>query len=355
MSKRILITGGAGFVGSSLAMYLKQRHPEFHIFALDNLRRRGSELNVRRLQNYEIEFVHGDIRNPEDLRPYDQIDIIIDCSAEPSVLAGITSTPEYVVNTNLVGTINCLDLAVRAGAAFVFLSTSRVYPVGHLEKIRYKETETRFSISADQELVGVSERGISEQFPLEGFRSMYGATKLCSEILIAEYRNSYGLRAIVDRCGVLTGPWQMGKVDQGFVVLWMAKHFWERELTYLGYGGAGKQVRDVLHITDLCRLVEIQIDSIASLDGQTFNVGGGPRNCVSLRELTSMCQQITGNNASIRSMSQNREADIRIYVTDNSRVEQATNWSPTLSVEQTLDDIYVWIRDNSESLRAILS
>jgi CDP-paratose 2-epimerase len=109
MSRRVLISGGSGFVGISLGLGLTQRHPDWQITALDNLRRRGSELNLPRLKQAGIQFVHGDIRNPEDLDPVVlQSDLILECSAEPSVLAGYTS-PDYVLQTNLVGTINCLE------------------------------------------------------------------------------------------------------------------------------------------------------------------------------------------------------------------------------------------------------
>jgi len=127
MSQRVLVTGGAGFVGSSLALGLAQRHPDWSIVALDNLKRRGSELNLPRLKQAGIEFVHGDIRNPEDLDPSVlKPTLILECSAEPSVMAGYGS-PGYLLQTNLVGTINCLELARSTQADFVFLSTRRVF------------------------------------------------------------------------------------------------------------------------------------------------------------------------------------------------------------------------------------
>src|SRR4051812_25987042 len=109
--KHILITGGAGFVGSNMALKLKRDYPEVSITVLDNLKRRGSELSLKRLKDAGITFVHGDIRNKEDLVFDEKIDLLIECSAEPSVLAGIDGSPEYLMNTNLVGTLNCLELA----------------------------------------------------------------------------------------------------------------------------------------------------------------------------------------------------------------------------------------------------
>jgi CDP-paratose 2-epimerase len=354
MSKAILITGGAGFVGSSLAIQFKENYPQYRIFALDNLKRRGSELNLPRLKKAGIEFVHGDIRNPEDFNDLPKIDLIIEASAEPSVLAGLDSTPDYVVNTNLLGTINCLNFAVRQAADFIFLSTSRVYPIEKIERINFTEEETRFSIAANQELPGISERGLAENFSLDGFRSIYGATKLCSELLIQEYTQFYNLRTVVNRCGVLTGAWQMGKADQGVVVLWMAKHFWEGALGYFGYGGTGKQVRDILHVKDLYRLIDFEIHNFDKINGQTFNVGGGPEVSTSLSELTEICRRITGREIPIGSVAETRTADIRIYITDNAKVTNLTGWRPEIGTEEILEDVYRWIVENKDELEGIL-
>lgn len=299
MTRQVLITGGAGFVGSALGLGLAQRYPEWQITALDNLKRRGSELNLPRLKQAGIRFVHGDVRNPEDLDPgVLQPDLILECSAEPSVLAGYAS-PGYVLQTNLVGTINCLELARQTQADFIFLSTSRVYPIGNLSALKFKETQTRFQLLEQQDLPGVSCEGISEEFPLHGARSLYGATKLASELLVAEYAEAYGLRSLINRCGVLTGPWQMGKVDQGVFALWMAFHYFQRSLKYIGYGGTGKQVRDFLHVSDLLNLIDLQIHQLSKLAGQTFNVGGGANNTLSLCETTLLCQDICGHSIPI--------------------------------------------------------
>ncbi|MBX7172209.1 MAG: NAD-dependent epimerase/dehydratase family protein [Pyrinomonadaceae bacterium] len=353
-NKTILITGGAGFVGSSLAIFFKEKYPPYRVIAFDNLKRRGSELNLPRLKAAGIEFFHGDIRNPEDFDVLSNIDVIIEASAEPSVLAGLDGTPNYVVNTNLAGTINCLNLAVKKQADFIFLSTSRVYPIENIEQINFEEKATRFDISQNQTLRGITKEGINEDFALDGYRSLYGATKLSSELLIAEYTQFYGLNTVINRCGVLTGAWQMGKVDQGVVVLWMAKHFWNQNLGYFGYGGTGKQVRDILHIKDLFGLIDWQIHHITQVNGQTFNVGGGREVSVSLCELTEYCRQISGNKIAISSVSATRQADIRVYITDNSKISKASNWKPQITVNQILEEIYFWIKENENTLKNIL-
>lgn len=353
MSYKVLIPGGAGFVGSSLAIALKSHHPDWSIVCLDNLRRRGSELNLPRFRKIGVEFVHGDIRSESDL-DFLEIDTIIDCSAEPSVLAGFSS-PRYVLQTNLVGTINLLELARLRGARLLFLSTSRVYPIAALKAIERIETASRFEIDASRSSIGVSATGISEQFPLAGSRSLYGATKLASELLIEEYREAYGIETIVNRCGVLTGPWQMGKIDQGVFVLWVAAHYFQKPLKYIGYGGTGKQVRDLLHIDDLVNLVEYQLNHFSDLNGSVLNVGGGIENSLSLLETTQLCEAITGQQIPIQGVAQERPGDVPIFVTDSTEVCRRTGWFPRKNTRQTLEEIYQWIVEHEDQLKPILS
>jgi len=353
MSKRVLITGGAGFVGSALGLGLAQRYPDWQITALDNLKRRGSELNLPRLKQADIQFIHGDVRNTEDLDPVAlQPDLILECSAEPSVLAGYAS-PGYVLQTNLVGTVNCLELARQTQADFIFLSTSRVYPIAYLNALEFTETETRFQLLDQQPFPGVSSQGVSEEFPLNGARSLYGATKLASELLVAEYADAYGLRTVINRCGVLTGPWQMGKVDQGVFALWIAFHYFQRSLKYIGYGGTGKQVRDFLHVTDLLDVIDIQIHRLEELRGQTFNVGGGTNNTLSLYETTQLCQEITGQQIPITPVSDTRAGDVPIFITDSRKVMSATGWQPQKDAKTTLTEIYEWIHQYKQQVSEI--
>lgn len=354
--KKILITGGAGFVGSNLAIKLKKAYPKLKVVALDNLKRRGSELNINRLKNEDIEFVHGDVRCREDLENLSlgKKFLIIECSAEPSVLAGINSSPAYVINTNLVGAINCLEFARKNSADFVFLSTSRVYPINALNSLDFVEKEKRFEWKDTQKIRGVSSFGISEEFPLEGSRSLYGATKLAAELLIQEYVNFYGIKAIINRCGVITGPWQMGKVDQGVIVLWMARHIFKKPLSYIGFGGRGKQVRDFVHIDDLFELLNLQAKNMEKFNGQIYNIGGGKLNSFSLLELTDYCQKISGNKIRIGSIKETRPADVRIYITDYGKIKKETDWRPKKGIEATLKEIYLWITNNKKSLANVL-
>jgi len=347
--KKILVTGGAGFVGANLAIMLKFFFgKDCTVLSLDNLKRRGAELNLPRLKENGVEFLHGDIRLLHDFDEVGKIDLIIECSAEPSVLAGYDNSPMYLMQTNLVGTINCLEFARVQKSDFIFLSTSRVYPLKIINEIQLTENESRFKIKQNQDIMGVSSKGFSERLSLEGSRSLYGTTKLCSELIIQEYGEMYGIRAIINRCGVLTGPWQMGKVDQGVIAL---KHLYNGDLSYIGYGGTGKQVRDILHIKDLFDLLILQIEKIDDLNGQIFNVGGGNTSSVSLFELTKLCQEITGNRININSVPETRPADIPLYITDNSKVTKNTGWEPKTNPFKIIEDIYDWISNNRDSLR----
>jgi len=349
---RILVTGGAGFVGANLAVALAAGGHE--VVALDNLYRRGSELNLPRLQAAGAEFVRGDVRSPADLTDVGDVDVLVECSAEPSALAGVDGSTDYLLQTNLVGAINCLDAARRCDAYVVFLSTSRVYPVAALDKVRYEEIETRYEIAPHQTLPGVSPAGIAESFPLKGARTLYGSSKLCAELLIAEYAESFGVRAVVDRCGVIAGPWQMGKVDQGVFTHWVLSHVIGRELTYIGYGGTGKQVRDLIHVDDLCDLVALQLSAIDEWAGATVNVGGGRDISLSLRETTELCREITGREVPVVDSRSARPGDVRIYLSDCARLYERTEWRPQRGARQVLEDIHQWIVQNEESVRAAL-
>ncbi len=350
---RILVTGGAGFVGSSLAISLR-REMNGEVVALDNLRRRGAELALSRLEAGGVEFRHGDIRNPEDLEAVRPFDLLIDCSAEPSVQAGYGESPVYLLHTNLVGTLNCLEAARLCGADLVFLSTSRVYPIAGLRALPLEQRAGRFELASGSSGVGWSTDGISTEFPVGGSRSMYGASKLCSELLIEEYRSMYGLRAVINRCGVLSGPWQMGQVDQGFFVLWVARHLYGGQLDYIGFGGKGLQVRDVLHVEDLFKLLRIQIRDIEQHDGRVYNVGGGVERSISLVELTDLCRRGSLTPIAIGSRAETHPADVPYYVTNNAAVTAATGWVPETNLETLFEDVATWLRDNRNILEGIL-
>ena len=355
-AQAILVTGGAGFIGSNLAISFKRRYPARNIIALDNLKRRGSELNLPRLKKAGIRFIHADIRNPEDLRFNDDINLMIECSAEPSLLAGFGDNPEYIIRTNLSGTINCLELCRRKKADVIFLSTSRVYPYNAINRLKTIETDTRlvWADKQSEEVLGWSPEGIGENFPLYGPKTLYGATKLASELLIQEYISSYGIKGVVNRLGVIAGPWQFGKVDQGVFSLWMLAHYFRKPLKYIGFGGKGKQVRDLLHIDDLFSLIDLEIKNLSRISGRIYNAGGGREISLSLCETTGLCQEISGNRIKIGQDKTARPGDIKIYLSDNTKVFRDLGWSPKKSARDILGDIHRWIRANEKQLRNCL-
>jgi CDP-paratose 2-epimerase len=350
---RVLITGGAGFVGASLAIALRTRHPDWDVIALDNLKRRGSELNVPRLRAAGVRFEHGDVRDLNDLHAIPPRDAIVDCSAEPSALTGLDGGTAYAFNANLVGAWHCLELARRDAAQIVFLSTSRVYPIAPLRALALEETPTRFELAAGQAVPGASPDGIAEDFPLAGARTLYGATKLAGELLVEEYRAAFGLRAVVDRCGVIAGPWQMGKVDQGVFTYWVLAHRLGRPLRYLGFGGSGRQVRDLLHVDDLIDLLDDQLARPDHWDGVVANVGGGRAHSLSLREATDLCRELTGAEVPVTTGDE-RPGDVPVYVSDCTRLFAHTGWRPRRTPRDTLADIAAWAEEHEAQLAAAL-
>lgn len=349
---RVLITGGCGFVGSSIALYLKKQFPKTEIICFDNFIREGSQLQVPRLKSMEIQVVEGDVRFYDHLERI-QADLLIDCSAEPSVSAGLDGSSKYLVETNLIGSFNCLEWAKENKAGMLFLSTSRVYSIAELEAIPFTEQATRFEWSENNLNCTRTSDGITQEFSTKGPVSLYGATKLSSEHLVLEYSKMYDIPAIINRFGVIAGPWQMGKVDQGFIALWVAKHFFNQSLSYNGYGGLGKQVRDFLHIYDVCTLIEKQVLSLEGYRGETFQIGGGRSNSVSLLELSKLCQSITGNSLDFATNPETHCNDIRILLMDSKEVEKEFDWAKQKNINHLVEDVHQWISDNEDLVSGI--
>lgn len=355
MNFSVLITGGAGFVGSGLAINLKKKYPNAKIVAFDNLKRRGSELNLEKFKTHGIEFAHGDIRVYEDLEALKQtFDFFIEASAEPSVHAGSDGDPSYLLQTNLVGTLNALKFSKNFCQKMIFLSTSRVYSIEEMTSIKLKENDNRFTHESNL-VKGLTEKGINEDFSTKGFRSLYGATKLASELVIEEYAHIYNLDLVINRCGVIAGPGQWGKVDQGVFTLWVANHFFEKPLKYTGFGGTGKQVRDLLHPDDLFYLVEKQLFFSGKLKAPIFNVGGGLECSTSLKELTKICEDITGHKIKMDSNPETAKVDIPFYVSDNSRVSAFYKWQPQKTTQHIVKDIHKWLVAEKEKVKWIFA
>jgi CDP-paratose 2-epimerase len=236
-------------VGSTLAAGLKEGWPRWDLIGLDNLIRAGSEMNRGALRRRGIKVVHGDIRNPSDLETLPRCDWILDAAANPGVLAGVDgrTSSRQLLEHNLGGTINLLELARNWRAGFLMLSTSRVYSIRQLAAIPMKPKGDRFQPQpGGARIRGFSRLGVAEDFTTEPPLSLYGSSKRASEILACEYADAFGFPASINRCGVLAGAGQFGKADQGIFSFWI--HSWRagHPLKYVGFNGTGHQVRDCL-------------------------------------------------------------------------------------------------------------
>ena len=335
---KILITGGCGFVGSNLAIYLKKKIRNAQISSLDNLVRKGSRLNKIRLKNHNIKNYNFNIEKFNKLKKLPKFNLIIDCCAEPAIEASKREI-NRVFNTNLIGTFNVLKKCLKEKTNIIFLSSSRVYSINKLRGI------TR-SLKILKPLK--IKKKIDEKFSVESASSLYGFTKLASEKLIKELFFETRLKYIINRFGVIAGPWQFGKQDQGFVSLWIAKHLLRKKLSYIGFGGYGHQVRDLLHVDDVCEIIHLQIRRLKKINNKTFNIGGGPRNSISLKNLTKRCEVLTNNKIRIKKTPRTSIFDIPYYVTDNKKINKFYNWSPSKSINDILNDIYFWLKNNKK-------
>jgi len=352
---RYLITGGAGFVGGSIAKSILAEKNGDIVVVFDNLKRRGSEWNLSALTSLGVEFVHGDVRNREDFAQLEgNFDVLIEASAEPSVHAGMADSPRYVIDTNLGGAINCLEFAKQRCATLIFLSTSRVYSIAALNNIPFKEKRNRFDLDENTQYAGLTNHGVTETFDTQSARSYYGASKLAAELICKEYAEHTSLNVVINRCGVIAGPGQFGKTDQGVFTLWVARHYFNKTLRYTGYGGTGLQVRDLLHPNDLYSLLNKQLSCIEAISGETFNVGGGRKGAVSLREFTSICQDVVGNKIEISPEPATNAIDIPWYISDHSKVSGVIDWVPEKTPLNIVSDIFAWIRVNESALSKIL-
>ena len=328
---KILITGGCGFVGSNLAIYLKKKRISTQINSLDNLSRKGTLLNLNRLKKNKIKNFKIDISNNKALKKLPKYDLIVDCCAEAAVEASKKEV-DRVFYTNLVGTFNILKKCVKDKSNLIFLSSSRVYSINKLQKLKKRNFL------------------VDEKFDTFGAKSIYGFCKYSSEQLIKEFSFLHNIKYVITRFGLISGPWQFGKQDQGVVSLWLWRHLNKKKLSYIGFGGKGQQLRDVIHISDVCKLIMLQIKKIGTINNLTINAGGGKKNSISLKNLTKICQKITSNKIKIFSNKKTSNYDIPYYVTNNSQAKKIYKWSPEKKILHIIQDMYKWMLPNKKIL-----
>lgn len=338
---RILITGIAGFVGSSLCVGLLERREGISICGVDNFARPGSESNRERLKKMGVQFMHGDIRCASDVDGLPRVDWVIDAAANPSVLAGVDgqSTARQLFEHNLASLVNILEYCRRNSAGLLLLSSSRVYSIEALSCLPLKVEKSAFVLDVNGDLApGVSACGIGLEFSTRPPISLYGSTKLASETVALEYGLTYGFPVWINRCGVMAGAGQFGTPDQGIFSYWINAHMRRRPLRYIGFNGIGLQVRDALHPRDLAGLLVKQMTTSPAGARRTYNVGGGLANSVSLAQLTAWCDNQFGTHAP-EPDTRVRPFDIPWMILDSQQVRQDLGWYPETSLASILAEI----------------
>ena len=388
-------------------MALGLRAAGYAVCGCDNFSRAGSELNLPRLEAAGVEVWRGDVRFEKDLERARGIDWVIDAAANPSVLAGVdgkTSSRELLEH-NLWGTVNLLEVCKRENAGMILLSTSRVYSIEALCALPVTEKNGAFVL--EESGADFGPRGITEDFSTAAPVSLYGASKLASEQIALEYGSAFGFPVWVNRCGVMAGAGQFGKADQGIFSFWI--HSWAREapLKYIGFGGTGHQVRDCLHPGDLGDLVLKQMrgeevkrprdektkrlmeqgagsvergekglesgkvgkcepsaarqresrtcgtratwKSQSVVERRIFNVSGGITSAMSLRQLSEWCAKEFGPREVAGDLTP-RPFDLPWVVLDSSRAEEVWDWKPRRTVGDVCEEIARHAREHPEWL-----
>jgi len=351
---KTLITGICGFVGSTLAMCLRDHGHT--VCGCDNFIRPGSETNREKLKSHDIAVYHADLRNASDVDSLPACDWVIDAAANPSVLAGVdgSTSSRQLIEHNLNGTINILEYCKARNAGLTLLSTSRVYAIRPLAKLEMRVHNEAFvpvfgerdsPHPSDDCPPGLSPRGVAESFSTTAPISLYGSTKLASEVLALEYGATFGFPVWINRCGVLAGAGQFGKADQGIFSFWI--HSWKtgRPLRYIGFGASGHQVRDCLHPRDLVPVLESQFATRAdSSRPQIVNLSGGVENSMSLAQLSAWCRDRLGpshsdSHISNSPLSENRPFDIPWMVLDPTLASEKWDWRPATPIQDILEEI----------------
>ena len=349
---KLLITGGCGFTGSTLARAFPELDPTIEIYAVDNLARPGSEENRLCLNRLGVRVIHGDVRCPSDLYALPKVQWVIDASANPSVLAGVSSnaSSQQLLEHNLVGTINLLEYCKRNKAGFILLSTSRVYSIAPLVSLPLTvSNEAYHPRFGSCSVAGLSGEGVAENFSTTPPLSLYGATKLASEILALEYGEAFGLPIWINRCGVLAGAGQFGRPEQGIFAFWINAYLRRQQLKYIGFDGRGYQVRDCLHPRDVATLVRKQMQSPERKADRVQNVSGGVQSAMSLAQLSAWCADRFGKHH-VGHDSAARPYDVPWIVLDSTKAKRQWDWQPNLPVGQILEEIAQHAEEHPEWL-----
>lgn len=328
MLKRILVTGGAGFIGSTVAQYLLNLG--YKVVVFDSFIRRGVEYNIGRLKGAKI--IRGDVRFEEDLESVGKVDGIIHAAANPGIRLSILR-PKFDFDTNASGTLNILEYARKSGGIpVIYCSTNKVYDGEKINAISLRESKTRYEYSSSN-----YRYGIPVDFCVDGRdHSCYGVSKLSGDIYCQEYSHNMGVPTVVNRLSCVAGAWQLGVEEQGWVSWFVFAGLTD---TTINIYGNGKQLRDILDAEDLARLFEMQLRKINIHKGKVYNVGGGFRRTLSLLECINYLKQKFKMKITLK-FHPPRIADHLVYVSDISGLEKF--WQPKSMPPELLDKIYNW-------------
>jgi CDP-paratose 2-epimerase len=332
-----LITGGAGFVGSNLAAYLMERGESVTVF--DSLARHGASENIAWLRSLgPVEFIHGDIRNAFDVEETIKKlapDVIFHLAGQVAMTTSMQS-PRRDFEINVLGSINVLE-AVRQytpKTAVIYASSNKVY--GNLEHLDLVETETRYQPRTNQ-------KGVDESTAIE-FHTPYGCSKGAADQYMLDYARGFGLDTVVFRHSTIYGGRQFATYDQGWVG-WFCRQAIESKLNperpAFTVSGDGKQVRDLLHVSDAVRAYVAAYETIETTRGEAFNIGGGIDNSMSLLELLSFLKKRLGVELNYTHLPW-RQSDQKFFVADNSKAERLMNWTPRTTKEKGIEDTIQW-------------
>jgi len=338
---RILITGVCGFVGSALAGCLLERMEGIRVAGMDNLMRPGSETNRAQIEQLGVEFIHGDLRSASDVAGLPACDWVIDAAANPSVMAGLSGTgsSRRLFEHNLSALGNVLEYCREHKAGLLLLSSSRVYSIPALAAVPLRVERQAFAVDPSAALPhGLTVDGIGVDFSTAAPVSLYGATKLASEIMALEYSAAFDFPVWITRGGVLAGAGQFGTPDQGIFAFWINAHLRRRPLRYIGFNGTGWQTRDAFHPRDLAALLAAQMRTARSDGPRTYTAGGGACNAMSLTQLTAWCDERFGRHVPAVDLEP-RRYDIPWMVMDNREAARDFGWDIETPLSTILEGI----------------
>ncbi len=337
--RSVLIFGGAGFIGSNLAQrLLETTDAKVHIF--DNLTREGVRHNLETLQKAtghsgRLQITVGDVRDATMVeRAVRTATEIYHFAAQVAVTTSLVD-PRLDFEVNLGGTLNILEAARKGGHRpfLLFTSTNKVY--GELSSYALTRKPNRYQY---RDIAGVS-----ESQPLD-FHSPYGCSKGAADQYVRDYCRIYDIPTVVFRMSCIAGPRQFGTEDQGWVAYFLYSALSGRPIVLYG---DGRQLRDVLCVEDLLRAMDLVRQNTHVTAGQIYNIGGGPENTISLRELIEEVEHLTGRELGYH-WDEPRPGDQLVYVTDFSKLRHDTGWQPEITTRQTLMKIYEWWKRNRE-------